>query len=94
MIHWRDEQGDWHETPDASGIGPHPTAIVMPVDDDDDAEGIAAGCPWVAMVTIDEAAPRSRGRRTLAEARRWAEEYIAARMRGGPGDRQARMVPE
>ena len=92
MIHWRDEQGDWHECDDASGIGMWPTAIVMPVDDED-AEGIAAGAAWVAMVTIDEAAPRSRGGPSAVECIRWADLYIAALARGGPGDRQARPVP-
>jgi hypothetical protein len=80
MIHWRDEHGDWHEAADASGIGMWPTAIVMPTDDED-AEGIAAGAPWVAMVTIDEAAPRSRGCRTLLDAMGWATEYIARSQR-------------
>jgi hypothetical protein len=80
VIHWRDEQGDWHTCDDASGIGMWPTAIVMPVGDED-AEGIAAGHDWVAMVTIDEAAPRSRGCRSLLDAMGWATEYIARRPR-------------
>jgi hypothetical protein len=92
MIHWRDEQGDWHEVADASGIGMWPTAIVMPTDDED-AEGIAGGHDWAAMVTIDERAPQFCGGPSAAECIRWADLYIAALARGGPGDRQGRSVP-
>jgi hypothetical protein len=76
MIHWRDEQGDWHSCDDASGIGMWPTAIVMPVDDED-----AAGAAWVAMVTIDEAAPRTRGCRSASDGRIWADAQVALRSR-------------
>ena len=78
MIHWRDEHGDWHAVADASGIGMWPTAIVMPIDDD--PEGIAAGHGWVAMVTIDEMAPRVRGVRSAGEGMRWSRMYIEARL--------------
>ncbi len=80
MIHWRDEHGDWHTCDDASGIGMWPTAIVMPVDDED-AEGIAGGHDWVAMVTIDEAAPRSRGCKSASDGKVWVAAQIALRSR-------------